>query len=211
MNEVELAGVPAGLTARRRPPGSDPARPRIEEDVGVADRDVPVLVVGGSLVGLSTALFLADQGITPVVVERHPGPAIHPRAALFFQRTVELWRSVGLEDEIVTASGLEFEQNGAVMSVESLGGEEVEWFFRHVNEGVEQLSPSPRLFVTQNGPGRASPRSSATAKAGKTRRSGPSTWSRPTGRTARSASAWAFRCGATGASRTASRSTSART
>jgi 2-polyprenyl-6-methoxyphenol hydroxylase-like FAD-dependent oxidoreductase len=119
--------------------------------VGVADRDVPVLVVGGSLVGLSTALFLADQGITPVVVERHPGPAIHPRAALFFQRTVELWRSVGLEDEIVTASGLEFEQNGAVMSVESLGGKEVEWFFRHVNEGVEQLSPSPRLFVTQVG------------------------------------------------------------
>ncbi|HEX3268085.1 MAG TPA: FAD-dependent monooxygenase [Gaiellaceae bacterium] len=117
----------------------------------MADTDVPVLVVGGSLVGLSTALFLADNGISPVVVERHPGPAIHPRAALFFQRTVELWRSVDLENEIVTASSLEFEQNGAVMSVESLGGDEVEWFFRHINEGVEELSPSPRLFVTQIG------------------------------------------------------------
>ena len=117
----------------------------------MAEQDVSVLVVGGSLVGLSSALFLADNGVSPVVVERHPGPAIHPRAALFFQRTVELWRSVGLEDEIVTASGLEFEQNGAVMSVESLGGKEVEWFFRHVNEGVEHLSPSPRLFVTQIG------------------------------------------------------------
>ena len=117
----------------------------------MADQDISVLVVGGSLVGLSSALFLADNGVSPVVVERHPGPAIHPRAALFFQRTVELWRSIGLEDEIVTASGLEFEQNGAVMSVESLGGKEVEWFFRHVNEGVEHLSPSPRLFVTQIG------------------------------------------------------------
>jgi len=115
------------------------------------DREVPVLVVGGSLVGLSTAVFLADNGIKPVVVERHPGPAIHPRAALFFQRTVELWRSVGLEDEILEASALEFEQNGAVMSVESLAGKEVEWFFRTVNEGVEDLSPSPRLFVTQIG------------------------------------------------------------
>ena len=37
------------------------------------------------------------------------------------------------------------------MSVESLGGKEVEWYFRHVNEGVEDLSPSPRLFVTQIG------------------------------------------------------------
>jgi 2-polyprenyl-6-methoxyphenol hydroxylase-like FAD-dependent oxidoreductase len=70
---------------------------------------------------------------------------------MFLQRTVELWRSVGIEDEIVAASDLEFEQNGAVMSVESLGGNEVEWFYRHVNEGVEHLSPSPRLFVTQIG------------------------------------------------------------
>jgi 2-polyprenyl-6-methoxyphenol hydroxylase-like FAD-dependent oxidoreductase len=115
------------------------------------DREVPVLIVGGSLVGLSTALFLADNGISPLVVERHPGPAIHPRAALFFQRTVELWRGVGLEEEILAASSLEFEQNGAVMSVESLAGKEVEWFFRTVNEGVEALSPSPRLFVTQIG------------------------------------------------------------
>ena len=107
----------------------------------MVDREVPVLIVGGSLVGLSTALFLADNGISPLVVERHPGPAIHPRAALFFQRTVELWRSVGLEEEIVTASALEFEQNGAVMSVESLGGKEVEWFFRTRQRGGRGPQP----------------------------------------------------------------------
>ena len=37
------------------------------------------------------------------------------------------------------------------MSVESLGGRELEWYFRNVNEGVEHLSPSPRLFITQIG------------------------------------------------------------
>ena len=86
-----------------------------------------------------------------LVVERHPGTAIHPRAALFNQRTIELYREAGLEAEIVEASEAEFVQNGAIMSVESLGGKEIDWYFRNINEGVESLSPSPRLFVTQIG------------------------------------------------------------
>jgi 2-polyprenyl-6-methoxyphenol hydroxylase-like FAD-dependent oxidoreductase len=113
--------------------------------------DVPVLIVGGSLVGLSTALFLGSHGVPALVVERHRGTAIHPRAAMFNQRTIELYRSVGLEKEIVEASGLEFQQDGAIASVESLGGRELEYYFRNVNEGYETLSPSPRLFVTQIG------------------------------------------------------------
>jgi 2-polyprenyl-6-methoxyphenol hydroxylase-like FAD-dependent oxidoreductase len=117
----------------------------------MSEREVPVLIAGGSLVGLSTALFLGSHGVESLVVERHPGTAIHPRAAHFSQRTIELLRSVGLEDEVVTASEREFVQNGAIVSVESLGGEELEYYFRHINEGVEELSPSPRLFVTQVG------------------------------------------------------------
>ena len=31
----------------------------------MSNDDVPVLIAGGSLVGLSTALFLADHGIRP--------------------------------------------------------------------------------------------------------------------------------------------------
>jgi 2-polyprenyl-6-methoxyphenol hydroxylase-like FAD-dependent oxidoreductase len=117
----------------------------------VVDDDVPVLIVGGSLVGLSTALFLGSHGVPSLVVERHPGTAIHPRAALFNQRTIELYRSVGLEPAIVEASEREFEQNGAIVAVESLGGRELDWYFRFINEGVETLSPSARLFITQIG------------------------------------------------------------
>ncbi len=113
--------------------------------------DVPVLVVGGSLVGLSTALFLGAQGVETLVVERHPGTAIHPRAAHFNQRTIEIYRSFGLEEAIVEAAANEFVQDGAIMSVESLGGRELEWFFRNVNEGVLDLSPSRQLFITQKG------------------------------------------------------------
>src|SRR5471032_1382849 len=37
------------------------------------------------------------------------------------------------------------------MSAESLAGKELDWYFRFINEGVEEISPSPRLFVTQIG------------------------------------------------------------
>jgi heterodisulfide reductase subunit A-like polyferredoxin len=47
------------------------------DDQGVTGQDeeiqVPVLIVGGSLVGLSTALLLARHGIESLVVERHSG------------------------------------------------------------------------------------------------------------------------------------------
>ena len=117
----------------------------------MSDDDVPVLIVGGSLVGLSTALLLASKGVQSLTVERHPGTAIHPRAAMFNQRTIEIYRGLGLEEEIIEASGLEFEQDGAIVSVETLAGRELEYYFGNVNEGYEPLSPSPRLFISQIG------------------------------------------------------------
>jgi putative polyketide hydroxylase len=59
-----------------------------------------VLVVGGSLVGLSAAVFLAHHGVPCVVVERHPGTSIHPRARGITARSMELYRQVGLEPRI---------------------------------------------------------------------------------------------------------------
>jgi 2-polyprenyl-6-methoxyphenol hydroxylase-like FAD-dependent oxidoreductase len=117
----------------------------------VTNEDVPVLIVGGSLVGLSTAVFLGHHGVPSLVLERHRGTAIHPRAALVNQRTVETYRAVGVEEEVEEAAAGEFVQNGAIVSVEQLGGKELDWYFRFINEGVEEISPSSRLFVTQIG------------------------------------------------------------
>ncbi len=113
--------------------------------------DVPVLIVGGSLAGLSTSLLLGWHGVPSLVAERHPGTAIHPRAAHFNQRTIEIYRSVGLDETIMEAARAEFVQDGAIMSVETLAGRELEWYFRNVNEGVEDLSPVRQLFITQRG------------------------------------------------------------
>ena len=56
----------------------------------------PVLVVGGSLVGLSAAVFLAWHGVPTVRVETHTGSHLHPRAIGYTARTLELYRTVGL-------------------------------------------------------------------------------------------------------------------
>ena len=114
------------------------------------DEEFPVLIAGGSLVGLSTAVLLGWHGVRSLVVERHSGTAIHPRAAYFNQRTFEVYRSVGLEPEIVRRAHEEFLQDGAIMAVESLAGRELAYFLPSLNEGVRDVSPSMRLYCTQN-------------------------------------------------------------
>ena len=57
----------------------------------------PVLVVGGSLVGLATALFLSFHGVDVVLVEPHLASHPHPRAVGFTTRTLELLHLVGIE------------------------------------------------------------------------------------------------------------------
>jgi 2-polyprenyl-6-methoxyphenol hydroxylase-like FAD-dependent oxidoreductase len=37
----------------------------------VTDQEVPVLIVGGSLVGLSTSVLLSSHGVPNMLVERH--------------------------------------------------------------------------------------------------------------------------------------------
>jgi putative polyketide hydroxylase len=63
----------------------------------MTDIHTPVLVVGGGVTGLSSAMFLAWHGVPCMLVERHPDLLIHPRARGLTPRTMELYRQVGLE------------------------------------------------------------------------------------------------------------------
>ncbi len=114
------------------------------------DIDVPVLIVGGSLVGMSTAMLLGHHGIRSLVVEHHRGTAIHPRAAMITQRTMEVLRTVGIEQVVMKKSGEQFVQDGAIMALESLAGRELAYFIANLNEGVRDVSPTLRVFITQN-------------------------------------------------------------
>jgi 2-polyprenyl-6-methoxyphenol hydroxylase-like FAD-dependent oxidoreductase len=115
----------------------------------IADEQVPVLVVGGSLVGMSTAMLLGYHGIPALVVERHPGTAIHPRAALMLQRSMEILRQAGIEEKVCRESIEQFDPDGALVSVETLAGREIAAHIPNLNEGVRDVSPSLRTFVTQ--------------------------------------------------------------
>ncbi|MEF7656429.1 FAD-dependent monooxygenase [Bacillus thuringiensis] len=64
---------------------------------------VPVLIVGGGLSGLASALFLAKHNVDYLLVERHPSTAIHPKAGGITLRTMELFRELGLENRIKLA------------------------------------------------------------------------------------------------------------
>lgn len=90
---------------------------------------LPVLVVGGGLAGLTSALLLATQGVKVVLVEKHAGSSPHPRATGFTQRSLEIFRSVGIEDAIKNISKAT-SQRPRRTKVESLAGpwqEESHW------------------------------------------------------------------------------------
>ncbi|MGO9700726.1 MAG: FAD-dependent monooxygenase [Xanthobacteraceae bacterium] len=111
--------------------------------------ETDVLIVGGSLVGLSAATFLSWHGVKTLSVERHDGTAIHPRAGHFHLRTLEVLRSVGLEARVRAASEEQFDPDGGINAVESLAGKEIATYIANLNEGVAAISPSTRLFMTQ--------------------------------------------------------------
>jgi len=111
--------------------------------------ETDVLIVGGSLVGLSAATFLAWHRVPSVSVERHYGTAIHPRAGHFHLRTLEALRSVGLEGRVRAASEEQFDPDGGINAVESLAGKEIATYIANLNAGVAAISPSTRLFMTQ--------------------------------------------------------------
>jgi 2,4-dichlorophenol 6-monooxygenase len=61
-----------------------------------ADIEVPVLIVGAGPAGLTSALALARYGVPTLTVERHPSTAHTPRAHIINQRTVEIFRALGI-------------------------------------------------------------------------------------------------------------------
>src|SRR3954451_5219053 len=114
------------------------------------DAEVPVLIVGGSLVGLTTAMLLGHHGVPSLSVERHAGTAIRPRAGHFQLRTMELLRQLGLEERVRAKSLETYSPTGGISAVESLAGRELATYVEELNEGVAGFSPTVRVFINQD-------------------------------------------------------------
>ncbi len=99
-------------------------------DAGVAEaqgsmNDVPVVIVGGGPVGLTASILLSQAGIRSLLVERHPGTAIHTKARAINGRSMEIFHQCGVEDDI-RAAGLAPQQTGMIVWARTLAGEEIE-------------------------------------------------------------------------------------
>ncbi|CQR65861.1 FAD-dependent oxidoreductase [Streptomyces leeuwenhoekii] len=122
---------------------ADQANPTIHQ--------VPVLIVGGSLVGLSTSLFLGRLGVRHTLVERHAGTSIHPRGRGNNVRTMELFRVAGAEPMIRQAAAT-LAGNHGILQTPSLVGDAGEWLFREIDPGggLSRFSPSSWCLCSQN-------------------------------------------------------------
>src|ERR1700744_1091791 len=87
--------------------------------------ETPVLIVGAGPVGLTASILLSQHGIRSLLVERHPGTAIVPKARGINARTMEMYRQCGVEQAIRDA-GLAAEATGLTVWTESLAGVEIE-------------------------------------------------------------------------------------
>jgi len=60
-----------------------------------------VLIVGSGPAGGAASLFLSTYGVDNVVLSRYGWTANTPRAHITNQRTIELMRDMGIEDQVV--------------------------------------------------------------------------------------------------------------
>lgn len=87
---------------------------------------VPILIVGGGLNGLTAAALLAYQGVDCLLVERHADTSIQYKFAGISPRSMEIFRSLGLEAEI-RAKRTGDQQAGAIARGRSLADPNIQW------------------------------------------------------------------------------------
>ncbi|AUC98869.1 2-polyprenyl-6-methoxyphenol hydroxylase [Bradyrhizobium sp. SK17] len=86
--------------------------------------ETPVLIVGAGPVGLTAAIALSQHGVRSVLVERHPSTSIAPKARGINARTMEMYRQMGIEDDI-RAAGMPARYGKMILWAESLAGKEI--------------------------------------------------------------------------------------
>ncbi|MET8681486.1 FAD-dependent monooxygenase [Streptomyces sp. NPDC004647] len=115
------------------------------------DDRVPVLIVGGSLVGLSASLFLGRLGVRHMLIEKHGSTSMHPRGRGNNVRTMELFRAAGAEPLIREAASVLADNHG-ILQAGSLTGDDQEWLFKEIDPGggLARFSPSTWCLCSQN-------------------------------------------------------------
>jgi putative polyketide hydroxylase len=88
--------------------------------------ETSVLVVGGSLNGLTMALLLADRHVPCVVVERHAKTSLQYKFRGIAPRSMEIFRSLGIESEIRSCDSID-ERSAQIARMKNLADPEIVW------------------------------------------------------------------------------------
>jgi 2,4-dichlorophenol 6-monooxygenase len=70
-----------------------------KEDI-LSDITVPVLIVGGGGAGLTASMLLSSYGVDSLLVSKYPGTSHLPKAHVLHQKTMEVYREVGIAELI---------------------------------------------------------------------------------------------------------------
>lgn len=129
------------------------------EDAPAADRPqagdlrTDVLVIGTGPAGGAAALALATLGVDHLVITKYRWTANTPRSHITNQRTIEIFRGLGIEPDVL-AQGTPHEKMGETVFCSSLVGEELgrvrTWETAPGRESdYLQASPSPNCDIPQ--------------------------------------------------------------
>ena len=110
----------------------------------MAQEHVPVLIVGAGGAGLSMSLLLRQQGVASMLIERRPDISWVPRARNLNFRTLEVFRGLGLGQE-VHAAGMPVSRMFRRPTLASSQEEELPLPETHPPY-IEQVSPEPFAF-----------------------------------------------------------------
>ncbi|MGV9297596.1 FAD-dependent monooxygenase [Amycolatopsis sp. NPDC003676] len=112
--------------------------------------ETPVVVCGGGLVGLTAAVLLAHHGIPPLVVERHPGTSQLPKSRSLTVRSMEVFRSAGIEDALRAVPRSVLNRYTDVLGAPDLVGAEEYRTSRPAPRAADPLSPTTAIMVDQD-------------------------------------------------------------
>jgi 2-polyprenyl-6-methoxyphenol hydroxylase-like FAD-dependent oxidoreductase len=108
---------------------------------------IPVLIVGAGGTGLSLSLLLHQHEIASVLVERRPDVSWYPRARNLNFRTLEVFRGLGLEGDVI-AAGAHVSRTWRKETLSSHGQEgfpSLEQFL-HIADHLEVFTPEPPFW-----------------------------------------------------------------
>jgi 2-polyprenyl-6-methoxyphenol hydroxylase-like FAD-dependent oxidoreductase len=107
-----------------------------------------VLIVGGGPVGLTAAALLGDLGVDTLLVDRKATTSLHPRAFGIHPRSMEVWRRLGIADDI-RRRAVPPEDCAGIGWMTTLTGDEVGRLMFPPPPPVD-VTPEPGCFCAQN-------------------------------------------------------------